>query len=293
MTINKHGSFYIRNGWPTKILTAVRENPNIFSPNNELLAVDSIGMGRVMIKALRYWAKVMGLVNEVNQQGLTCIETPLFIELYNNDIYFQDKGSLWLLHRELTTNKEDATAWYWAFNEYDKSSFTKNDFVSAFHAYIIKNGATNNVTAVEKEFDCFKNTYASDGIYDVQKVIEENTVPFFSPLSLIKYKGNGIYEKQKLNNKNIPIEIFYYCILKDNEYYLENNRQIGLEKLLEEPCQVCKYLNISYATLIEMLQILENQGKVKLFNNFGNRHIEIPNNNYDDLLHDYFQMIGR
>ena len=40
MTLNKHGSFYIRNGWPTKIMDAITSNPNIFSPNNELLAVD-------------------------------------------------------------------------------------------------------------------------------------------------------------------------------------------------------------------------------------------------------------
>ena len=57
MTLNKHGSFYIRNGWPTKIMDAITSNPHIFSPNNELLAVDSIGVGRVMIKAMRYWAK--------------------------------------------------------------------------------------------------------------------------------------------------------------------------------------------------------------------------------------------
>ena len=41
MQINKHGSFYLRNGWPTKILDAVRNDAHIYSPNNELLAVDT------------------------------------------------------------------------------------------------------------------------------------------------------------------------------------------------------------------------------------------------------------
>ena len=67
MTLNKHGSFYIRNGWPTKIMDAITSNPHIFSPNNELLAVDSIGVGRVMIKAMRYWACVMGIAVEKGQ----------------------------------------------------------------------------------------------------------------------------------------------------------------------------------------------------------------------------------
>ena len=67
MQISKHGSFYIRNGWPTKIMDALRE-PHIFSPNNELYAVDTIGVGRVMIKAMRYWATVLGIASEGTDQ---------------------------------------------------------------------------------------------------------------------------------------------------------------------------------------------------------------------------------
>ena len=68
MQINKHGTFYIRNGWPTKILDAIDVDPYIFTPNSELKAVDTIGVGRVMIKALRYWAVVLGLSEESKTQ---------------------------------------------------------------------------------------------------------------------------------------------------------------------------------------------------------------------------------
>lgn len=51
MQINRHGSFYIRNGWPTKILDAIFETPLLFSPNNELAAVDTLGVGRVIFVA--------------------------------------------------------------------------------------------------------------------------------------------------------------------------------------------------------------------------------------------------
>ena len=57
MVVNKHGSFYLRSGWGTKIIDAVKEDETIFSPNNEQAAVDNIGLGRVMIKALRYWVR--------------------------------------------------------------------------------------------------------------------------------------------------------------------------------------------------------------------------------------------
>ena len=35
MQINKHGSFYLRNGWPTKIIDVIIQNRYVFSPANE------------------------------------------------------------------------------------------------------------------------------------------------------------------------------------------------------------------------------------------------------------------
>ena len=34
-------------------------------------------------------------------------------------------------------------------------------------------------------------------------------------------------------------------------------------------------MNLSYSTLLELLQQLENAGKLKLVNNFGNRYIHL------------------
>lgn len=294
MMVNKHGTFYIRNGWPTKILNAIQEDRYIFSPSNELNAVDSIGMGRVMIRALRYWAKAMGLVIELKDaQGIYCQETPLFNQILEHDIYLQDIGSLWLLHRELATNHEEATAWYWAFNEFDHIKFTKDEFVDSFFMYLVKAGSVYKKSAIEKEFDCFKNTYMSNGLFDIKKIIEEDTVPFFAPLKLIKHVDNGVYEKQRILPRSIPTDVFLYFIIKDNINHLNDNRQLGIESLLVEPCQVCKYTNMSYSVLIEMLQSLENQGRLRLYNNFGNRYIEINNIDYQQVLAEYFHKLGR
>jgi len=294
MTINKHSSFYIRNGWPTKILLTVREDKHIFSPNDELKAVDELGMGRVMIKALRYWAKALGLILEAKgTQGLVSIETDLFRLLYDHDKYLQNEASLLLLHRELAINIEDATAWYWAFNEHSKSTISKEEFVDGLHSYIISNGGVAGKDAVEKEFNCFKNTYISDGKFDIEKIMEENTIPFFAPVSLLKSIGKDNYEKVKMQVRNIPADILLYCILNDNAEILATNRQISIDEMVEKKGQVCKYFNISYGAFIEILQMLENKSKVKLYNNFGNRHIEIMDSNSNGVLENYYQSVRR
>lgn len=294
MLLNKHGTFYIRNGWPTKILDALTLDTHIFSPNNELIAVDTIGVGRVMIKAMRYWVSVLGLAVEgKDQQGITCTLTPLSVEIIAHDLYCQDRGTLWLLHRNLARDLDNATAWSWAFNIYDAKSFTKDEFSAALYSYIQREGGSYAKNAVEKEFDCFKNTYVSDKDFDVSKIIEEDTIPFFAPLKLIDYKSSGRFEKSRSSIKDIPIDILFYCILEDNAEHLLENRQISIDHLMEENNQVCKYMNLSYSTLIEMLQQLENSGYLKLYNNFGNRYIEVQVTDTHNILHTHYQTIGR
>ena len=276
MQINKHGSFYIRNGWPTKIMDAITNDPLIFSPNNELNAVDVIGVGRVMVKSMRYWASVMGITFETKvSHGVFHKLTELGKQIVANDPYCQGVATLWLLHRNLARSEDDATAWWWLYNDCDQQSFTKDSFSSAFHLFLQRHGETYPKKSVEKEFDCLKNTYVSEKAFDVHKVVEEDTVPFFAPLRLMQYIGNNMFEKRKPKAKEIPINVLHYCILADNAEHLLESTEIDIDTLLESDKQVGRYMNLSYSTLLELLQQLENAGKLKLVNNFGNRYIHL------------------
>lgn len=289
MVINKHLTFYIRNGWPTKIMDAVLEEKHIFSPNFELEAVDEIGVGRVMVRAMRYWGTVLGIMEEdKDTKGIVENLTPLAEQIRESDTYFQRKGSLWLLHRNLARNKENATAWYWAFNEFLGREFTKDEFVEAFNAYLVREQSIYRRAALEKEFDCFKNTYVSDSKFDVKKIMEEDNIPFFAPLGLIQYKGGGRFQKTSIKTKDIPWEILYYSILEDNKQLLEENRQISIENLLEGTEQIGKYFCLSYVELLDGLQQLENRKYIRLYNNFGNRYIEIYETDCETLLRRYY-----
>lgn len=290
MQINKHGSFYIRNGWPTKIIDAVNFDQNIFSPNNEANAVDNIGVGRVMIKALRYWSTVLGITFEgKNQQGICHQFTNLGNKIREYDPYCQTIGTLWLLHRNLACDISDATAWAWAFNNYPVKAFSKDDFISAFYSFVQKSGGKYAKNAIEKEFGCFKNTYVSENSFDVGKIIDEDTIPFFAPLRLIEYLGNGTFEKRKISSKDVPVDIFNYFILMDNKEHLAHSKQISIDHLLEDEFQVGKYMNLSYSVLLELLQQLENLKRITVINNFGNRYIEIHKTDCENLLDKYYK----
>lgn len=291
MVVNKHGSFYLRSGWGTKILDAVDNDETIFSPNNEQEAVDSIGLGRVMIKALRYWSDALGLTEEEKKTtGIAKRKTFLFKLIDRYDCYFQKTGSLLLMHRNLARNKDYATAWYWAFNEMKSQIFTKDEFVDGFHAFLGVNGMNVKRAATDKEFNCFKNTYIGEKKFDRKTIMDEDTYPFLAPLRLLKINEEKKFEKVPVTITDMPLEILLYSIAFDNgdaETGWEQ-KQISIDQLMEEKLQIGKYYNIRYSKLIELLMEAENKKMLILSNNFGNRHIEMTDYPYQDLLRQYY-----
>ncbi len=289
MVINKHGSFYLRSGWGTKIIQAVEADDMIFSPANEQEAVDRIGLGRVMIKALRYWADASGLTTEEKVQGgIAERRTDLFDLIEANDRYFQKPGSLLLLHRNIALNEDNATAWYWAFNEFDKQSFTKEEFVDGLHYFLAVNEMSIKKAAVDKEFNCFKNTYLAEKKFDIKTVMDEDTYPFFGPLHLLRINEDKKFEKTYLTKAEMPLHILIYAIAKDNSEESGHRGQISIDKIMEEKRQVGKYFPMRYSKLIDMLLEAENKKLLTLNNNFGNRFIEFSDVQYDKLLDEYY-----
>lgn len=289
MVINKHGSFYLRSGWGTKIIQAVEADDMIFSPANEQEAVDRIGLGRVMIKALRYWADASGLTTEEKVQGgISERGTDLFDLLEANDRYFQKPGSLLLLHRNIALNEENATAWYWAFNEFDKQAFTKEEFVDGLHYFLAVNEMSIKKAAVDKEFNCFKNTYLADKKFDIKTVMDEDTYPFFGSLHLLRVNEDKKFEKTYLTKAEMPLQILIYAIAKDNPEESGHRGQISIDKIMEEKRQVGRYFPMRYSKLIDMLLEAENKKLLTLNNNFGNRFIEFSDVQYDKLLNKYY-----
>ncbi|GLG88845.1 MULTISPECIES: DUF4007 family protein [Lachnospiraceae] len=289
MVINKHGSFYLRSGWGTKIIQAVEADNMIFSPANEQEAVDRIGLGRVMIKALRYWADASGLTTEEKVQGgIAERRTDLFDLLEANDRYFQKPGSLLLLHRNIALNEENATAWYWAFNEFDKQAFSKEEFVEGLHYFLAVNEMSIKKAAVDKEFNCFKNTYLAEKKFDIKTVMDEDTYPFFGSLHLLRVNEDKKFEKAYLTKAEMPLHILIYAIAKDNPEESSHSGQVSIDKIMEEKRQVGKYFPMRYSKLIDMLLEAENKKLLTLNNNFGNRFIEFSDVQYDRLLNEYY-----
>jgi hypothetical protein len=293
MTFNKHGTFYLRNSWPMKGLKAINEEPTIFTPQNELLAVDTLGLGRVMVVSLRYWMSAIGLAKEDRDQNGRIVLEPtekLGEFIYEHDPLFQNIGTTWLLHRHLAKNDEDATTWYWFFNEFEKKLFTKEEFLEELRAYIKSKGKSVAESSLDRDFNCLRATYKREEFKDIGDYIEEGIISYFSRLDLIKEVGRDTYRKVNPVANNLPAEILLYSILDDVSNNIQNLQdQVNIKELFEKKKYIGKVYNLSYTLLMDKLGELERRGYIKIYNRFGHNHIEIVEKDKRKVLTNYYR----
>lgn len=292
MVFNKHGSFYVRKSWPMKGLWAVKEEETIFTPQNELLAVDTLGIGRVMVTSLRYWMGAMKLTEEGRDSSgcITLKPTELGDNIFEYDPLFQDVGTAWLLHRNLAKNEDETTTWYWFFNEFDREVFEQEEFLEDLEAYTMLHGKTIASSSLKRDFDCLRKTYEKGEFKNISNYIEEGIISYFSQLNLIGKENKDKYRKLSPNYKELPEEILLYSILEDVEGDIKNGIvQISIKDLHEKKGYIGKVYNLNYSLLFDKLESLERGGYLKIYSRFGHNHIELIEKDKDKVLDNYYR----
>jgi hypothetical protein len=110
-----HESFVCRYGWLPKVHRAVMNAPKIVK--DEENAMQTLGIGRNMVKSLQFWAESAGII-EANDAGGHA-PGPLGTLLLSDegwDPHLESLESLWLIHWRLST-KANMAAWNLVFGE--------------------------------------------------------------------------------------------------------------------------------------------------------------------------------
>ncbi len=261
MRFRGHETFYIRKGWLYKGIYNVNKDGSVFMSGNTN-PMDTFGIGSNMVKSLRYWLQAVGLTEENRKGKRYQTLTELGKIIYEHDKYFQEIGSLWLIHYKLCTNLELATSWYVFFNLFDYLEFSKVDFHNRLVKVIRMQDGFKEVPAdrtIEDDFNCIINTYLPKSKVNPKKDNPENNVECpLSELGLIDLvsKEKKIYRKSRPNIDDIP-PLIVLAILLDNA---ESKTEIQISKLLNDIGNIGKVFNLDTANLINILYELERLG---------------------------------
>ena len=134
VSFGRHESFPLRFGWITKGLEALANDPNVFVSED---ATVTLGVGKNMVAAIRYWLLATGMVKRTTRNGLarTAIGEILFPDGEGGDRYLEDDATIWLLHWLLATSPTEATALYWFYNHFHKPEFSSEEASSALREF--------------------------------------------------------------------------------------------------------------------------------------------------------------
>ncbi len=232
LVFSGHDTFHCRQFWLKKAIDFVVEGKEFASSDASL----TLGVGKNMVTAIKYWAKAFDMLNEGDQP------TDLAFDLLSNngwDPYLEDIGSLWLLHYHLVSGSNGADLFSIMFNEFvrQRPEFRVDNVIN----YIEQNKDGNiNMNTLKKDFTVFCRTYFADF---EDKDIEESFTGILTELNLLKkisrtvvdadgeLRTSNVWLVEKDIRSDLPQEILLYVIL--NEF--PDSKSISLEQLYETP----------------------------------------------------------
>ena len=152
-----HESFACRYGWLPKLYEAVQEDEQLFTSDER--AILALGLGNNMVKAIRFWGQVFGLLQV--QRGLarnTELAKRLLDANTGIDPYLEDPGSLWRLHW-IVTARAGLGAWVTTFLELQDAQITRDRLIDVVRSRAVAaRGSVTRRTATT-HVDIFLRTY--------------------------------------------------------------------------------------------------------------------------------------
>lgn len=255
--LKANASFTIREGWLTKGLRHVIDNPRVFLADN---AVDMLGIGSAMVKSLRFWMQASGLCSERNTGIREQALTELGQVIFRNDLYLEDPFSLYMVHYNIVSHYEWATVWYLLFNHCDLRRFTKDRMTEVLLA-VFREIATGAFSDASFRDDCgyALKTYVADT--EQQRFSpEDNMLCPLTSLGLYAKPSKDTYEYTIPPQSRLHALAVLYVIIDR----MQGRDSISLEHLLRESCNVGRTFHLDMYRLNVYLDQLQADGYLSI-----------------------------
>ena len=162
----RHETFHVRYGWLKKGFDLASASPEAFLEPD---AAVRLGVGKNMVRAIRYWCRAFKLTGEMQSpdRPRTYLDVPtsfgrMLLADQGWDPYLENPASLWLLHWKLLQATCFAPTWFAVFNGAFLGAVT--DEILFTEAAVLRDthpGWSDVVDAsLHKDVDCLLRMYA-------------------------------------------------------------------------------------------------------------------------------------
>lgn len=258
-----HEKFPLREGWIGKGLESLCKDPRLFSGKK---AADELGVGSNMVKAIRYWLRVFGLITD--HRGIALTELGKVILERDPDL--EQMFTLWLLHMQIADCAQQATTWYLFFHHNRMSTFQKEDLFEVLKKELLAYAQIDSFTegSLKDDIDVLLGMYGRSQKDDDP---EDKVLSPFSRLGLLR-KGEQGFEKQIPRLRDMDERLL---LLKLYRLFEKQNGEgsVNMETITRWAEEVF-YLPKLYVH--QMLEKLEHRGLIALNRTAGLDTIYLP-----------------
>ncbi|MER8402532.1 DUF4007 family protein [Mesorhizobium sp. M1348] len=215
-----HETFACRYAWLPKAYRAIQANPHIFF--NEDAAMVELGIGKNMVRALRFWVDAMGVARPSADRthALTDLGNAIF-GADGSDPFLEETKTLWLLHWTLSSAAAPALfAWNYLLASWPYPEFSRSEALAAFIRQSQRLGYTHSSVTLSQHLDVFLHTYQS--ARSARVGIEDSLDGPFVELRLLQQTGERrsdagrwepVYAFRREPKPEISDDLFAYALL--------------------------------------------------------------------------------
>jgi hypothetical protein len=269
----RHETFHPRWGWFSKAVFEGKENPYVFQQSDAPLV---LGVGKNMVRAIRYWGEASTLLKEVKppkERLAAASPTRRGDALLNPDTgadpYLELTGSLWLLHWWMIQPAPQSMvplAWY-AFNSFRPKEFNASDLEQAFFEECLKgSGDWKPVqNTLVRESSCFLRTYVATAASQIDDALD-------APLRQLGLLTAVPGHKRRFRFQSptwVAPEIVLYCCADFLSNIQHSASTVTFGRLLHEVNSPGRVLKVREEHLIDALSSSSLSEWVELNDNIG------------------------
>ena len=159
--ISGHETFALRFAWLPKAVKGVTKHPRLFQTEDD--AMVTLGVGKNMVRAIRFWAECAGVVAaaEKGEHQVTRLGQAI-LGPDGLDPYMEDSRTLWLLHWQLATGSPSPLlAWDFLLNRWHRDDLSVGAAMEAARKDVSLELDEVSDSTLEAHFSVFLRTYAS------------------------------------------------------------------------------------------------------------------------------------
>jgi hypothetical protein len=216
-----HETFPCRYAWLPKAVSNLNLKPDLFADEDD--AMVHLGVGKNMVRAIRFWADAAGVALSQNQAGMEITE--LGQAIFGKDGYdpfLEDIQTLWLLHWMLSSaNQEPLFAWNHMLNFWHRPDFSRTEVLQTFNQEAEKLGRKLSPVTLDHHFTTFLHTYLPTR-GNKGDILEDNLDCPLTELNLITKVGDrsltdsgrreAIYAFRAEEKPDISSQLFEFCL---------------------------------------------------------------------------------